>query len=59
VIVGAAGDAYSQALYAYAHGCAWSDQVRVLPVLADTAPWYGLADLMVCASDLESRPAAC
>lgn len=49
-------DGYSDGLYAYAHGCAWADQVRVLPVTPDTTPWYALADLMVCASDLESLP---
>jgi glycosyltransferase involved in cell wall biosynthesis len=56
VVIGAGSDAYSRTLYAYARDCAWSDQIRVLPLLADTAPWYYLADLLVCASDLESLP---
>lgn len=49
-------DGYSDGLRAYAAGCAWAGQVRVLPVTPDTAAWYALADLMVCASDLESLP---
>ena len=49
-------DGYSDGLHAYARGCTWADQVRVLPVTPDTTAWYALADLMVCASDLESLP---
>jgi len=49
-------DGYSDGLQAYARGCAWAEQVRVLPVTPDTTPWYAIADLMVCASDLESLP---
>ncbi|MDQ2939926.1 MAG: glycosyltransferase family 4 protein [Actinomycetota bacterium] len=56
VVIGAGEDPYSHALCEYARGCAWADQVRVLPLLSDTWPWYGLADLMACASDLESLP---
>ena len=56
VVIGAGEDPYSDALSEYASGCARADQVRVLPLLSDTWPWYGLADLMVCASDLESLP---
>ncbi len=56
VVIGAGKCPYSHALYEYARGCAWADKVRVLPLLSDTWPWYGIADLMVCASDLESLP---
>ena len=56
VVIGAGEDEYSRALHEYARGCAWANQVRVLPMISDIEPWYGLADLMVCASDLESLP---
>jgi D-inositol-3-phosphate glycosyltransferase len=56
VVIGAWEGTYSRALREYAGECDWADRVRVLPVIADTWPWYGLADLMVCASDLESLP---
>jgi D-inositol-3-phosphate glycosyltransferase len=56
VIIGAGHDEYSRALGAYVTACAPPGRVRVLPVTAATWPWYGLADLMVCASDLESLP---
>jgi D-inositol-3-phosphate glycosyltransferase len=56
VIIGAGRDEYSRALEAYVAACAPPGRVRVLPVTASTWPWYGLADLMVCASDLESLP---
>jgi len=56
VLIGAGEGPYAQALYEYARDCAWADQVRVLPELSDTWPWYGLADIFVCASDLESLP---
>ncbi len=49
-------DGYSDGLHAYAQGFPYANQVRVLPVTRDTTPWYALADLMVCASDLESLP---
>jgi D-inositol-3-phosphate glycosyltransferase len=56
VVIGAGGDPTSQGLKDYARDCSWADQVRVIPLTADTWPWYGLADLLVCPSDLESLP---
>jgi D-inositol-3-phosphate glycosyltransferase len=56
VLIGARADAYGQALRDYVDRCAWKGQVRVHGLISDTWPWYGLADLMVCASDLESLP---
>jgi glycosyltransferase involved in cell wall biosynthesis len=32
------------------------DQVEVIPVTRDIASWYGMADLLVSASDVESLP---
>ena len=31
-------------------------QMRVIPITPDVDPWYGMADLLVCASDIESLP---
>ncbi|HEX7058274.1 MAG TPA: glycosyltransferase family 4 protein [Solirubrobacterales bacterium] len=35
-----------------------ADRMRVVPVTADVNAWYGLSDLLVCASDIESLPRA-
>jgi glycosyltransferase involved in cell wall biosynthesis len=32
------------------------DQMEVIPITPDVAEWYGMADLLVCASDVESLP---
>lgn len=32
------------------------DQMEVIPITPDVASWYGMADLLVCASDVESLP---
>jgi D-inositol-3-phosphate glycosyltransferase len=32
------------------------DQVEVIPITPDVADWYAMADLLVCASDVESLP---
>jgi glycosyltransferase involved in cell wall biosynthesis len=32
------------------------EQMEVIPVTPDVASWYGMADLLVCASDVESLP---
>jgi glycosyltransferase involved in cell wall biosynthesis len=32
------------------------DQMEVIPITPDVADWYGMADLLVCASDVESLP---
>ena len=33
-----------------------ADQMEVIPITPDVASWYGMADLFVCASDIESLP---
>jgi glycosyltransferase involved in cell wall biosynthesis len=30
--------------------------MRLIPITPDVDPWYGMADLLVCASDIESLP---
>lgn len=32
------------------------DQMRLIPITPDVEQWYGMADLLVCASDVESLP---
>jgi D-inositol-3-phosphate glycosyltransferase len=32
------------------------EQMEVIPITPDVAAWYGMADLLVCASDVESLP---
>jgi glycosyltransferase involved in cell wall biosynthesis len=32
------------------------EQMEVIPITPDVADWYGMADLLVCASDVESLP---
>lgn len=33
-----------------------SEQMRLIPITPDVEPWYGMSDLLVCASDVESLP---
>jgi glycosyltransferase involved in cell wall biosynthesis len=56
VLIGGRDDLDTHVLERYVRECAPEGRVEVLRVLADTWPWYGLADLMVCASDVESLP---
>jgi D-inositol-3-phosphate glycosyltransferase len=56
VFVGAdeRGDSRRLAEWAGSLGC--SDRIRLVPVTPDVGAWYGLSDLLVCASDIESLP---
>lgn len=56
VFVGDTGSTYGDALKAYVAESGCADRVRVESVVADTAPWYRAADLLVSASDIESMP---
>jgi glycosyltransferase involved in cell wall biosynthesis len=56
VLIGARDDAYTRALEDYVATCSFRSRVEILPVLPDLGPWYGLSDLFVCASDVESLP---
>jgi glycosyltransferase involved in cell wall biosynthesis len=62
VIVGETDHAYSaaytQALHAYVRRAGLEQRVRVEPVTSDPYSWHALADLLVCASDVESLPRA-
>jgi D-inositol-3-phosphate glycosyltransferase len=56
VFVGGRADIYSEALSDFVKGNALGDRVDLVPVTPDVLPWYGLADMLVCASDIESLP---
>jgi glycosyltransferase involved in cell wall biosynthesis len=56
VFLGGRDDSHTRLLERYVKTCAPEGRVEVLPMQSDVWPWYGLADLMVCASDVESLP---
>jgi glycosyltransferase involved in cell wall biosynthesis len=56
VLIGGRDDRHTRLVEEYVKTCAPEGRVELLPVLGDVWPWYGLADLMVCASDVESLP---
>jgi D-inositol-3-phosphate glycosyltransferase len=56
VFVGDTGSPYAEALNDYVVAAGISHQTLVLPVLKDINQWYRSADVLVCASDVESLP---
>jgi D-inositol-3-phosphate glycosyltransferase len=56
VMVGATESEESGLLRECAARCAAAERIAVMPLSADLDRWYGIADLFVCASDLESLP---
>ena len=56
VFVGARDDQDSEALADFVEASGLDDRVELIPVTPDVHPWYQLADLLVCASDIESLP---
>lgn len=56
VFVGAREDANSRLLHEWAASLRAADRIRLVPVTPDVGAWYGLSDLLVCASDIESLP---
>jgi len=53
---GRAGDPYSLALEESIAASPHREQMSLIPVTPDVDSWYGMADLLVCASDVESLP---
>jgi D-inositol-3-phosphate glycosyltransferase len=49
-------DPHSLVLEKYIESSRSSGQMRLIPITPDVEPWYGMADLLVCASDVESLP---
>lgn len=56
VFVGGREDADTEAVADFVDAAGLHDRVDVIPVTPDVLPWYQLADLLVCASDIESLP---
>jgi D-inositol-3-phosphate glycosyltransferase len=56
VFVGGRDDPYSEALAGYIAAAGCGERIELIPVTPDVQPWYGAADLLVCASDIESLP---
>jgi len=54
--VGGRGDANSEALERYIEASPQGERMRVIPVTPEVEAWYGMADVLVCASDIESTP---
>lgn len=49
-------DPHSMALAHCIEESPHGDQMRLIPITPDIEQWYGMADLLVCASDVESLP---
>jgi D-inositol-3-phosphate glycosyltransferase len=56
VFVGGRDDRETEVLEEYLAASPSGERTRIVPVTPDTQPWYGMADLLVCASDIESLP---
>ena len=56
VFVGGRPDLYTEVLLDYAASSPAAGRIEVVPMTPDVQPWFGLADLVVCASDVESLP---
>jgi D-inositol-3-phosphate glycosyltransferase len=54
--VGGRKDHDSRALRRYIKAARNGDQMELIPLTPDVQSWYGIADLLVCASDVESLP---
>ncbi|HVU73373.1 MAG TPA: glycosyltransferase family 4 protein [Mycobacteriales bacterium] len=54
--VGDTGSDYSDGLKELVAGTGLGHRVHVVRVVKDTRPWYRAADLLLCASDIESLP---
>jgi D-inositol-3-phosphate glycosyltransferase len=53
---GKAADPHTIALKECIEAAPHGGQMRLIPITPDVDPWYGMADLLVCASDIESLP---
>jgi D-inositol-3-phosphate glycosyltransferase len=56
VFLGGRDDPFTEELADYARSRAAAERIAIEPMTADVQPWFGLADLVVCASDVESLP---
>lgn len=54
--VGGRDDDNTEALRRYVESSPQGERMRVIPVTPEVESWYGMADVLVCASDIESVP---
>lgn len=54
--VGGRDDPYSEVLQDTIDASPAGRQMRLIPVTPDVEAWYGMSDLLICASDVESLP---
>lgn len=56
VMVGDTGNSYAEALHTFVEKSGIAGQTTIRPVVKDIHRWYQAADVLVCASDVESLP---
>jgi D-inositol-3-phosphate glycosyltransferase len=56
VLVGSRPTTYDEGIRARIEGSGAADRVKFVPIVPDIYPWYAMADILVCASDIESLP---
>jgi glycosyltransferase involved in cell wall biosynthesis len=54
--VGGREDEQTATLGRYIEAAGLGDRIEIVPITPDVQPWYGVADFLVCPSDLESLP---
>jgi len=56
VFLGGRDDRYTEFLAEQAAACGAGERISIVPMTPDVQPWFGLSDLVVCPSDIESMP---
>ncbi|HEY3434326.1 MAG TPA: glycosyltransferase family 4 protein [Solirubrobacterales bacterium] len=54
--VGGRDDDNTEALRRYVAASPGGERMRIIPITPEVEAWYGMADVLVCASDIESAP---
>lgn len=54
--VGGRDDDNTEALRRYLAASPQGERMRIIPITPEVEAWYGMADVLVCASDIESTP---
>lgn len=54
--VGGREDPNTEALHRYVEASPQGERMRIIPITPEVETWYGMADVLVCASDIESTP---
>jgi D-inositol-3-phosphate glycosyltransferase len=54
--VGGRDDDNTEALRRYVEASPRGERMRIIPITPEVEAWYGMADVLVCASDIESTP---